>query len=95
MAKYTKAITASVMASMLMMPHAMAADGTLAAGKPAGVKSAQGKYGPGHWIVPAIGVIGIVGGIALSVGGKPTNNLCGTQATCAATVTATSNTSAR
>ena len=94
MAKYTKAITASVMASMLMMPHAMAADGTLAAGKPAGVKSAQ-KYGPGHWLVPAIGIGGIAVGVALSVGGKPTNNLCGSQVGCSANVAASTATSAR
>ena len=43
MAKFTKAMTAVAMVAALTASHAMAADGALAPGKPAGVQAAQSK----------------------------------------------------
>lgn len=84
MAKFTKAMTAAVMAAMLTMPHAMAADGTLAPGKPAGVKSAQAA-GTTLLLVAGAAIVTVVAVVVANQKGSAP--ACGSQ--CVASTTST------
>lgn len=85
MANFTKAMTAVAMAAMLTASGAMAADGTLAAGKPAGVKSAQAA-GTSILLVAGAAIVTVVAVVVASQQGSSAQ--CGTQCNAATTSTA-------
>jgi hypothetical protein len=84
MSKFTKAMTAAAMVAALTASHAMAADGTLAPGKPAGVQSAQAK-GTSLLLIGGAAIVTVVAIVVASQQGN--DAVCG--AACNAPTTAT------
>jgi hypothetical protein len=84
MAKFTKAMTAAVMVAALTTSHAMAADSTLAPGKPAGVQQAQSK-GTSLLLIGGAAIVTIIAVVVASQQGTSAD--CGSA--CAVPTTAT------
>ena len=84
MVKFTKAMTAAAMVAALTASGAMAADGTLAPGKPAGVQSAQAK-GTSLLLIGGAAIVTVVAIVVASQQG--TSAQCGSA--CNAPTTAT------
>ena len=84
MAKFTKAMTAVAMVAALTASHAMAADGTLAPGKPAGVQPAQ-STGTSLLLIGGAALVTVIAVVVASQQGN--NAVCG--AACNAPTTST------
>jgi hypothetical protein len=84
MAKFTKAMTAAALAAVLTASQAMAAEGTLAAGKPAGVQQAQSR-GTSLLLIGGAAIITVIAVVVASQQGN--NASCGTACTAPTTAT--------
>lgn len=84
MAKFTKAMTAAALAAVLTASQAMAADGTLAPGKPAGVQQAQSK-GTSLLLIGGAAIITVIAVVIASQQGNSAD--CGTACTAPTTAT--------
>jgi hypothetical protein len=88
MTNLRKAMTAMVVVAAMAGSQALASDGSLAPGKPAGVHEAQRS--PNLLLIGGAAVIAVVG-IAVAIGSS--NNAACSATNCPATVTPTSTTS--
>ena len=85
MAKFTKAMTAAALAAVLTASQAMAADGALVPGKPAGVQPAQSSRGTSLLLIGGAAIITVIAVVIASQQGTSAD--CGSA--CAVPTTAT------
>ena len=84
MAKFTKAMTAAAMVAALTTAQAMAAEGTLTPGKPAGVQSAQSK-GTSLLLIGGAAIVTVIAVVVASQQGHSGD--CGSACTVPTTAT--------
>ena len=75
-----KNIVAAIAAAAMISTSALAADGALAPGKPAGVNKAQLEIGTGTLII-GLGVAAVITAVAITVSNQSNNNNSGASST--------------